>query len=781
MTTHREAAPPCSTTPRSPTACVLALLALSLRAAPAAAVDLTPLLAAPGTTVNLNGTTIYTVDEYPLSTDKTILCNGAQIQSTGGPIRVSGAGVRLVIDNCRISGTGWALLGALSGGQLVVQNGTQLVGNGTNSAIYLKGATLDVDGGSIDQGQWGVQMENSDAALHGVVVTNTMWVIQNVAGAVTLDGGCDLTNLDPVNSGAGVTLIPSTTYPSRAATAVIHDTTFTGFGNAVDIQPSAAQGLPPGTAEIVGCTFTGAVYSALAAVDAQNVRVANSKVVNAKTDGIFFVNSTAVVEDSQVLGSLNSGVTFYGCPDGGLIRNTLVQNTAHQGIAVVVDPPSGRASHGIRVVNNTVKDSAIANLLVDDQSDAIIQGNIFSGAPDMSVRLHGAPSATLIAGLVLDAHGGLEVKDGAVARAALSVFTGHDRYGALVYANGTADFSHCAFDTNDLDPASDDYSVTADTGAKVTLDRCTLGAAGERAYYNHAGTVSTATHDYWGHASGPTLLAGGGGAGAILGWSPANGSRVDVDPFLTTPPVESRVNRAFALQADTTTVWQPDVDVALSLTGAPGIVSVPTGLAAVLRVRDSATLTSPAPPVGTFPDGVVAVWTEFDLVSRAVAGSLRLRTSGAGDAATLSHLEADGTWTTVPTTWDAAGSEVVYSPSDPRALEGVFAFGDGRGCTTARGCLQPLVGASLCDQPLNPKLQRAIARKLRSAIAKLNKAAAGANPPKFIYQARKALQVIQTLAAKFTHAKKRAISAECRDAIESALNPALQRLDAGAL
>src|SRR5439155_644874 len=94
----------------------------------ASAVNLAPLLSAPGTTVTLNGGTTYTITEYALTTSKTILCNGATIQASGGPIRASATGVTLIVDYCVILGTGWALLGALSGAALVVRNNAHLSG-----------------------------------------------------------------------------------------------------------------------------------------------------------------------------------------------------------------------------------------------------------------------------------------------------------------------------------------------------------------------------------------------------------------------------------------------------------------------------------------------------------------------------------------------------------------------------------------------------------------------------------------------------------------------------
>ena len=98
-------------------------------------------------------------------------------------------------------------------------------------------------------------MENSTATLHGVSIANTTYGVQNVAGTLTLDGLSQLQNLNSADPGVGVSLIGSATYPSRGASAVIRNSTFTGYVNAIDIQPTAAQGLPAGTVEITGSTF----------------------------------------------------------------------------------------------------------------------------------------------------------------------------------------------------------------------------------------------------------------------------------------------------------------------------------------------------------------------------------------------------------------------------------------------------------------------------------------------------------------------------------------------
>lgn len=638
-----------------------------------AAVDLAPLLAATDTTVTLDGGTVYTTTEIALSVNKTILCNGATIQSTGGPIRASAPSVTLTVDNCVIQGAGWALLGALNGAQLVVRNNTQLTGDGTNSCIYLESSTLDLTGGSVDNCRWGVNMENSDASLHGVNIDNTIFGIQNVAGSVMLDSNSRLQSLDAVNPGVGVSLIASATYPLRRASAVIRDSTFTGFGNAVDIQPTAAQGLPSGTVEITGSTFNAQYWSALAAVDAENILFAFNRVSDAFTDGVYLTNSTGVIENSEILDSLNTGVTFWGCPNGATLRNSLVSGSAHQGVGIVADSVNNRVSHNVQILGNTFKDNVIADVLVDDLSDALIQGNILTGGPDVSVRLHGTLSAHLIGDFFYKANAGLEMKDSAYASGALTFFAHHDDYGALLYNNAMASFTHSAFQTNGV--VTGNFSVFVNTNAEVTLEHSSLGPAGTPGFYNNAGTTVTAINDYWGNATGPFLPSSGSGSGATLDWNSLNASLVSYQPFLTTPPLDTRINDTFVLNADTTSQWSTDIGLSMHLTGAPGITGVPNGLTAALRLFDASTLAMPFPPNGTFTDGVIAVWAEYDLLSSAQSGSLRLETVGNGPTATLYRLQPDRSWAPMSTVWDPVAGEIVFSPSDPMTLMGVFALG----------------------------------------------------------------------------------------------------------
>jgi hypothetical protein len=764
---------------------VVAGLLLALRSTTIAAVDLGPLLAGPDTMVILDGGTDYTVSETALAATKTLVCNGAHIASTGGPIRIGGSALVLTIDGCHLSGSGWALLGAQNGAQLVIQNGTTVAGNGNNSCLYVADAMLDMTGGTLDHCRWGVNMENAEVALHGVTITDVEFGVQNVAGAATLDDGCSLTNLHPALTGVGVALIASPSHPTRAASAIVRDSTFTGFGNAIDIQPTAAQGLPAGTVTIERCTFTTQVYSALAVVDAVDVTMRQSRVVDAQTDGIFLVNSTATIEDSEVLGSLNSGVSFYGCPDGGVLRRSLVRNSAHQGVAIVADPVHDRPSTDVRLIDNTLDGNVIANVLVDDRSEASLQGTLFLGAPDASVRIHGSPSTQLVAGLLLDSHAGLEVKGGATATAGLSIVRGHTNHGILVYENAGFSLAHSALLENAGPPNTVDYDVFVNGGATVAVSRSALGTPGARGLYDNAGVVTTAQHNWWADPSGPALLSGPGGTGSVLGWNTDNGSTVTYDPWLSSSPLDAVVDRTLSLTADTTTTWEASPSVTLTLTGASAASPVAGGRAAVLRLHDAGTLANPMPPIGTFFDGVLVVWVDYDLLSKTASATLRIATTSSEPTATLFRLGDDGLWTEVPSTWDAAARAALFAPSDPKLVHGVFALGDGTAaaCSTARDCLRALIGVAPCAEPLPAKLRTQLDRKLKAAVRRLDKAVQAPTDTKrtkLVARARAIVTAIETIARRAVSAR-RSISAPCADVLARSTVLPLQLLDANLL
>jgi len=279
----------------------------------------------------------------------------------------------------------------------------------------------------------------------------------------------------------------------------------------------------------------------------------------------------------------------------------------------------------------------------------------------------------LVADLVYKSYSGIEVKDGANASIVLSAVSAHDHGGVLAYTSSIATFSHSAFQSNGLSQA--DYSIYANSSAQVAVQRATFELAGQPALLNIAGNTAVATNNYWASSGGPNVNLGGGG-GARLDWNITNGSLATYQPYMTTSPLDARISNTFNLSAGTMTQWSPDNGAFnLALTGAPGITTVSGGIVGELRLNDTSTITARVPPAGTFSDGVIAVWAEYDLLSRAQSGSLRFKTVGSGATAVLSRLEPDHCWLPVASSWDSTANQIVYNPADVTTLNGVFAIG----------------------------------------------------------------------------------------------------------
>ena len=124
--------------------------------------------------------------------------------------------------------------------------------------------------------------------------------------------------------GAGIAIM-------EGASATLRDISIIGFENGVNIQPST----PGGKAYIYTSLFQNNSASALSTVNASDFIFSGSRVENAKQDGIYLMDSKGIIENSEILWSLNTGVTFIGCQNGSTIRNSYVRGSVHQGISVV--------------------------------------------------------------------------------------------------------------------------------------------------------------------------------------------------------------------------------------------------------------------------------------------------------------------------------------------------------------------------------------------------------------------------------------------------------------
>ncbi len=634
--------------------------------------NLVPLLDGPLTIISLDPLTKYfTTGEVAIRINKTLYCNGASIETVGGPIHAWVPGVTLTADNCDIQGSGWALLGARDGAEMVVKNGTRLTGNGANSCIRLDRSILSMTGTIINNCMWGVNMQNSNASMHGVSILNTLYGVQNVAGNLIIDGGSYLENINPENPGIGISLIGSASLPTTSSTGLIDKTTFVGFSNAVDIQPTAEEGLAPGTVTINNSIFKDQYGSALCAVDAEKIKFSNSQVLNAATDGLYFVNSTGEVDNSKIQGSLNTGVTFWGCPRGFTIRNSLLSQSAHQGIGIVYDDINNRESHSVVVLDNTFKDNVIADILVDDTSDAYLQGNIFSYAISPSLKLYGTPLIDMIGNFIF--HGGeigIEARNGANAHGSLLYVVDNGSDGMFIYDNASVSIANSVIGPNGQ------YSVSLNTGAKFDLEFSTIGPAGSIGLWNTAGNTANVVNNFWSDELGPYvpeyLNPPTSGGGATIEWDYTN-SYVNFMPFLSSTPIKSNHTETFRLVAGGYNSWTTEVGITLELNGANDISEITDGIMAVIRILDASQVRTPLPPAGTVRDGLVAVWVEYDLLAQASSGSIRIRSDLASSTATLYQLRQQ-CWTPLSTYWDAINREWVFSTTDTKLLNGVFAL-----------------------------------------------------------------------------------------------------------
>lgn len=92
------------------------------------------------------------------------------------------------------------------------------------------------------------------------------------------------------------------------------------------------------------------------------------------------------------------------------------------------------------------------------------------------------------------------------------------------------------------------------------------------------------------------------------------------------------------------------------------------------------------------------------------------------------------------------------------------------GCTDALACIEAALAGPLCgEEPVNPKLQKVIAKKLGKARTLLGKAATrpSSKAAKLVAKAGKQLDAVERKADAFVDKKKGPITATCRDAIRA--------------
>jgi hypothetical protein len=292
-----------------------------------------------------------------------------------------------------------------------------------------------------------------------------------------------------------------------------------------------------------------------------------------------------------------------------------------------------------------------------------------------------------------------------------------------------------------------------DTGSVVTVDRTVAfrdPALGESRSFNVRVVLNDVTD---------------GGTLTVAGFSRLRGT---IPPGYST---NSGGFRAFFFDAAVTGAAFMDGRICVEVDGDhDGIVDGTTLTVPQLAVLHATSGAFAAVPL-VFLDGLVCA----DRVTTFSPFVLLVNTTVPGPTTTTTTVPAATTTTT--TTVPAGGSTTTTTVSTPAATTTTLPAG----CATARQCLEQLRSQQLCAEPINPKLQKVIDRKITAALTKLGKGAGTSNAKKaarLVGQARAALRAIQTKAGKFVTKKKGPISAECRDSIGRALGPVLGAIDA---
>jgi hypothetical protein len=639
----------------------LLVLAVAVAARPAqASVALEPLLSQGGT-ITLNPGTTYTLaQQYTVTKDTTIIGNRSSgttiVASAGkyaGPLVASG--VTLQLEDCVIAGAGWGAIGADGGGHLVVKNSD--IRCPSNTGVYLKNSSATIENSTISNCQYAVNaLGASHCELHGVAVSDSVYAALIHGGTLLVDQGSSFVG---ANEGVGLASIDG-------AVLTVRDSTFRGYINAIDVQPTPDA--PHGTVDVEGCRFYRNYSSALCTVDAVNVRFVGCYVENAVTDGIYLQSSTGLIDGCEIHGSLNTGVTFWGCSGGATLQNTLVEGSVHQGIAVV------EGSKKVLVLNNTAFDNTIANLLVDAKSNAIVQGNLFYGTPDLNVRLQGTRGTKLESNLIAYSQKGMEVKGGSNPKVTFCAVTSNKRGGILVYDRSPITLINDFLRDNDLKHRGA-YSLFINQGAQGSLRGCRIGPRGSLGVYNNAGTLSDMESNYWDSSRGPALSGEQrSGTGAVLGWNAHNGSRVRYRPFKNKAPLVGSITHSLSLGSGASLSWPSTAGVTLTLTGMPAVNGITQQVAGALRCADTGYLTSWRLPTNLIPGRLYTVWVAHPLRTNSSEGSLQFEVAGETSIPQLLRRSPLGGWKAEPATWDPITQILTYSPDDLNSLNGTFAL-----------------------------------------------------------------------------------------------------------
>jgi len=695
----------------------------------AASIDLAPLIDVGGT-ITLNPVnSYYLTTEKWISSDITILGNGATLSFYGGPLN-SGAHHIVVIQNCHIMATtSWAALGFQSDTDAEVTGGS--IASPGNSAIYVSGSKLALFGTEIKNAAYGINCDGSctinltnpnihdcdmaylqregEATWHNGSVNQTGGAAINFINSVSVDmTGTEITMSQKDSIGIqfladstgdlhGVSIkgVSHGVFVEKKPVTIDSESTFScpfpyltdgtggagagvyvSKGGALTIRDSsftgfqnaimAGNGTIPATVDIENCTFNNTEVSALNANHAVNVRFFNNECHNTLQDTIYmFNNSTGVIERNRIFNAQNSGFALVGCKGGIWIKDNYMEDTVHQSISIV------NGSENVFIIGNTFVNGVIANIYVDATSTAKITGNICHKTPDYNIRFQGAKGCSFAGNLLSQSANGLEAKDSANPVLYLNRIADNTGNGILNYNGASSTIYSSHFHNNGIGNTAY-YSVYNNNGSMIAVSGCRFSPVGSMALMNISGSDVNASQNYWESATGPNVNGGGPGSGSIISYA-LSGSSVTYTPFQTTPPLSSDSSYQFSLQSAVTATWNASFGT-VSQTFVNPLESVDHQICGALQCYDTSYITSyESLPPKMLNGHLFVIWNSYYLnyYSQAITISFQYDALYSGILRLYKRMD-DGNYYEILSSQNFLNHTIQYTPADPFDTHGIF-------------------------------------------------------------------------------------------------------------
>lgn len=613
-------------------------------------------------TVSLSTANTYILSsEYHITKNTIINGNGATISITGGGPLGAYDGRTLTLNHCIInapSTTCWGAVAVVNSTLTISDN--SLITCNYGSGVYASNSTLTIQNSTIQNSTYGINaVDDSILNLHAIAIIDSTFAVLISGGSATLTLDQNSYLQGAINTEGLCSMV--------GASITALNSTFVGFNNAINIQP----GLESETVYVENCIFNHNYISSISTSDCNNVTFKNCQVFDCEQDGIYFSTSIATVENCTIVDSLNTGVTFWDCP-GGIIKNSLIDGSIHQGIAVVA------GTSNLKIIDNTLRNNVITSVLVDDTSSVYSQGNIFADTPDFNLRFQGGNSPIFDSSLISYAQRGIEMNQGTNPTLSLCSITKNNNSGILVYDNSSLTLKNVNFYSNSLSGTGNGYSVYINSGAQVYPNGCTIGPAWDKGVYNLAENTVNFTNCYWSAANGPAdSITPTGGTGATVYWNPWYNpkSYLTYTPYLSSPYVLSEDSDTVSLSSNGYTFWIANSIAAyLEFTGKSGISTQTNKIVGILKCYNESPLTGWAFPQNFIRGGLFVVWVDYSLLANSSMGSVSFYVPETSSGAKLYRRNSNKVWEKQSAVWNSQYNLLIYQPSDLFKLSGTFAI-----------------------------------------------------------------------------------------------------------